>query len=229
MPFVNGSSLEQIVRDPFGAAGTTGGDVLKLVSRSGRLLARFHRRYLTDMPQARDEAWRHLDSRTKGLFGFHTSAHDVATPAAVSRTFGDFHPGHIIVARDGRLAALDPTMERHYSFVARDIACFLDRLLLTQLSPRSAMADTRRIRQYTHEELSAAFLRGYDEGSARPLSAGDRVAVDVYLAFLLKRRLRRIEGGRWARLLYYACPLIVHYLRIMRKVRAVPQGLLSKP
>jgi hypothetical protein len=134
----------------------------------------------------------------------------------VSKSLGDFHPGHLLAAPDGRLALIDPPSAPQYRFVGRDIAHFIDRMIMAVLSPQSVLNAPARTLSYG--ELSTAFIRGYNTGASAALTPDDRLAIDIYLAALLKRRLHWVTGGHWAALLYYGIPLIYRYRRAMKRL-----------
>lgn len=215
MPFVKGSSLREILEGQ-GTGPFSRGTMLELVTQSGRMLALYHARFSERSDVRLDEAWNDLDFRVKTVFGPSTAARNVLKPSGISRSYSDFHPGHVIVTNQHKLALIDPPYEQHqYLFVARDLACFIDKMLVT---PRSALRAP--FRRCSHAELTSAFMRGYESACAVPLTAGDRTVIDVNLAFLLKRRVRRIVAARrWVKLMYYGIPLAYHYRRVMRRLR----------
>jgi hypothetical protein len=219
MPYVKGPSLAQLLQGYCLDSSASPNDIAGLVARCGRLLGRYHTRFAVESGCGMAAAWRDLEFRVKKVFGTATIARRVLKPSLISRTYGDFHPGHIIVARDQRLTLLDPPLERSYTFVARDIAWFIYNLRMFLLAPRSALVAPRRV--YSGDELSTAFLRGYADECAGTLTRDDQITIDVYLAYLLKRRLYTLLRERKvARLLYYGVPLVSHYRRLMKRLWA---------
>jgi hypothetical protein len=190
---------------------------LGLVERSGHLLAIFHRLHSADTRKTRDAAWHDMAGRVRTVFGDATVPGDLFEPAVVSRTLGDYHAGHVIITRDRQLAVIDPAADERYVFAARDIAYFLDAMLMAGLRTSSPLATHMRL---SHDELTSAFLRGYDQASGKNLKRADWIAVDVCLAFLLKRRVRALATCSLPRLLYYAGPLLYRYHQVMSRLRA---------
>jgi hypothetical protein len=221
MPYVQGPSLEQILggrpAPEYGRAALGA-----LLAACGRLLAKYHARYADSSRDRAEEAWRDLDGKAATIHAVTPASPHAAPPSIVSRTFGDFHAGHIIVGSHGQLTVLDPGIEWNYSFGARDMACFLDRMLMTLLKPGVTLAAPRRIGWY--EELSDAFVRGYDEERSTPPTHGDRLALNIYLAFRLRRRLNSLTRRRPSRLLYYGIPLACQYRRLTRRLAAAQRA-----
>jgi Ser/Thr protein kinase RdoA (MazF antagonist) len=216
MPYVDGPSLTRIIQNRSGAPMDRDG-VLSLVRKCGRLLAGYHARFSDASPARMAEARTDFDARLVQVLGTPRTVPCALAPQTVSRTFGDCHPGHVLVASDGRLAVIDPPIVRQYVFVARDIAWFIDRMLMAVITPRSVL--TGRARAESHCERAAAFVAGYSEVRAGALSDADRLTIDVYLAFLLKRRLRKLVNARTARVFYYAAPLLYQHRLVTSRLR----------
>jgi hypothetical protein len=217
MPFVHGSSLEQILKREDVGNEFSREAVIALITRAGRLLGWYHGRFAERSPKLKHEAWADLEFRARALFGRRAGARTMLNPSMVSRSYGDFHPGHLLAANDGRLAVIDPPSALRYRFVGRDIARFIDRMIIDVLAPRSVLnAPTLT---FSYGELSAAFIRGYHTGSPVALTHDDRVAIEIYLAFLLKKRLSWVARGQWAALLYYGVMLVYRYRRTMNRLR----------
>jgi hypothetical protein len=216
MPYVKGPSLAQVLQGHSAGPPNSHNAIVGLVARCGRLLARYHARFSEESHCGIDEAWRDL---VNGVFGTTTHTQDVVQPSVTSRTFVDFQPSHIIIASDGRLTVIDPPIERHYRFVAQDIAQFIDKMLMSAHGLRALLAAPFRV--YSHHELSAAFIRGYDEECVGTLTRGDRRAIDVYLAYLFKRRLDMcLSKRKTGRFLYNGVRFFYQYRRVMKKLRA---------
>jgi hypothetical protein len=219
MPFVDGASLEQVLQRAHAGQDLSSAAMTGLIARAGRLLARYHARYVEDSAEARNDAWTDLECKTTAVLGLDAHARKLLNPSSVSRSFGDFHPGHLLVVSDGRLAVLDPAAAPQYRFVGRDIACFIDRMVIDVLSPRSVL--TGPSRAFSYRDLSTAFIRAYNERSPIPLSRDDRLAIDVYLAALLKRRLQWVSTGRWRALLYYGVTVAYRYRRALKRLQRI--------
>ncbi len=218
MPFVDGSSLEQILKRENVGSDFSREAIIALITRAGRLLGRYHWRHADLSPAMNNEAWDDLEFRIKAVFGPTAAARSMVNPSMVSRSLGDFHPGHLLAVSDGRVALIDPASATQYRFVGRDIALFIDRMIMDVLSPRSVLHAPRQTLSYG--ELSTAFIRGYTEGCGVALTREDRIAIDIYLAFLIKKRLRWVMGGQWAALLYYGVTLVYRYRRAMKRLGA---------
>lgn len=80
-----------------------------------------------------------------------------ASQQTAAASFGDLTPGNVLCDRKGRLALIDPPLERTPVLVERDLANFL----FEMRKHRRAAFGTKAVAR-DHPRLSAALLEGYD-------------------------------------------------------------------
>ena len=206
MPYVSGKKMGDLLRNPSQLAGSSIDD---LASKAGALLAHFHDHLPRASASQREEAWIDVGQRLVPITGTADFAADLKTQSTPARSYGDFHPGHLIIDSTGNLVPIDPSGEDRSKFIHRDIAWFKDGLFMAQLHPPALLRHPSALG--SSSDLADSFVSAYFSALVGPRQALSRLDLDVIAAieaFLVQRRIRTLLRSRLVlRLLYYAPPL----------------------
>jgi len=202
MPYVQGEGLDVLIKN-----SCLGDDreaiVDNYIELAGTLLGYYHQRFPAVDDAQIKEAQSDLETRLCDTLPFD---HNFACNThRVARSYGDYHPGHLIVTKNRKLVLIDPPLSETFTFIYRDISWFCYWLLFLFL--RTKLFLSNYYKAYTR--IRARFLKGYSGVLSGGLTAIDRLAIDYCEAFLIQRCLRKCSF--WQRL-YYLLPL-THRLR----------------
>lgn len=216
MPFVAGDSLSNRLFYGDWSSEASRDDLRRLVHRCGSVLGSYHSKQPRMDHNVRQQAADRLDSRIERALEREVDLTSVAASGPVVKCYGDFHPGHIIVTSDRKLALIDPPMEVRYDYFYRDLARFSYSLFMTLLDPRGMVRNPLRVRQ--RGSMTEAFLEGYATATNRTLTNDDLFYIHGWEAFYLARTLRKLRRGRsYGLLAYYYYVPIRNRLRILRR------------
>lgn len=197
MSFSAGRSLSDVmIEGPWGSPSFLS-DLQRYLYNCGLVLARYHDRSSTEDVAARAHAWDNLRNRLQRVLGEQASSRAEGMhidAGLISKSYGDFHPSHVLASDGGQLALIDPPIEAKYRFAHRDLGLFKYYVYLTLIRPSRPWAPPQRVRHY--ESLAREFERGYAVGRQRPWGETDQLMTDMYEAFYLHRMLRNVRGRR---------------------------------
>lgn len=191
MPFIDGHSVADILMQSSLPFRDRYSRLLKILDSCGRVLARYHEATKAPKGSVPDSAVRNLRTRLEYVFG-----NDGATfepHGKIAQSYGDFHPGHVLVTRDNRLALLDPPLDIKYNYIYRDIAVFDYNLFILLAHPRVQRRGAA-LRPGYARSLIESFLGGYAAELGQSFSMRDRFFINTYEAFLLSRRISAFES-----------------------------------
>jgi hypothetical protein len=214
MPFIGGKTLGAILQN--GSEHASWHDsISNYVFRCGQILGVYHAKFQDRQGTFTEEAISDFADRMAPVLGEKVRfACTLVGDAIISRSYGDFHPGHMIITDIGKqVVPLDPPLFPRYVFIYRDISRFFDQLFMLHLHPLTRRHGIHRV--WKHEELSEKFLEGYMD--AFPFLRDnphtlDRALLSGFEASLLKRRMRRLwNPKRVHQLAYFGGPLLYRY------------------
>jgi hypothetical protein len=215
MPFVDGESLSNQLVEGNWSSKTAREDIHALVNRCGVLLASYHSYQPEAGAGARQQAANRLRTRIERALERSVDLAQVPAVGPVVRCYRDFHPGHVIVTLDGKLALIDPPIETRYDYFYRDLALFSHSLFMSLIKPHGMLRNPLRTRHWA--SLSQAFLHGYATATNRSLTEDDMFYVRGWEAFYLARMLGKARRRRsYALMAYYYAPMR-HRLRGLRR------------
>jgi len=198
MAYVDGTDLVSILRQPDHPAWNE--DVSLWMGIAGGMLAAFHARHLTppleDISTVAAEA-RNLAARYRIDEAVVDRILDqVDWRHRCARSFGDFGPGNLLGAPDGRLYLLDPPDVSPTALVHRDLANFIFELR-RQLAGRGYTRSRPVPGRF--EQLRSAFIDGYSAvWHEEPLGKGDEALIAVFevrrAAGMARKRFPRRPG-----------------------------------
>jgi hypothetical protein len=180
MPYVEGTDLVSMLRQPDHPAWTA--EVPAWMGQAGAMLAAFHARHLTppreDISTAGEEA-RALARRFRiDDAALERILNQVDWRHRCARSFGDFGPGNLLGAQDGRLYLLDPPDQPPTALIHRDLANFVFELR-RQLAGRG-FTRSRPVTGH-FEQLRSAFMGGYSAAwHEEPLGPGDETLIALF-------------------------------------------------
>jgi hypothetical protein len=193
MPFLEGSDVVTILRDPHAEAWK--GRVDDWVSRAGAMLAAYHGMHpaADAVDGARDDVAalaKHL--RVGRPF-------EIEWEQRVATCFGDFGPGNLHATPGGDLYLLDPPLSPGPAVVHRDLANFLFELR-RQMAGRGFTATEPMPGSF--ERLRAGLLRGYAMARAKSFDAEDEALIALFetrraLGMARKRFPKRLGDAFW--------------------------------
>lgn len=207
MPYVAGSRLSELLTCERWTSGTVRDRMLRHVYSCGLLLAKYHSKSVGGTAEMRKAARTDLEARIGKVSGkdFDVGSMELSSGLVV-QSYGDFHPGHVMITRENRIALLDPPTESRYRYAHRDIAVFIYGLFMNLVHPRRLWSVPVRWRYFAM--VRSIFLNGYMNGIDQPFTNDDRLVIDGCEAFLLKRMLRETVRQRsFARAAYYFTPV----------------------
>ena len=213
MPYIEGKLLVTMLQKERWTEGNETDKVFDWVTRCGSTLAAYHIKLIDQQGVHTEQAWQDLETRFQPVLGEAEFARKLTQDAIIARSYGDFHIGHFIVSSSNQLILLDPPLETIYTFVHRDLAWFIDKLFMFLLHPNVLSSGPFKIR--FHQALTDRFLQGYTAGIGRSLSQADQILLNGFEAFLLWRRLQRLQSGSAVpNLIYYGLPVWYRYRRL---------------
>ena len=136
---------------------------------------------------------------------------EIAGQAPISRRYGDFHPGHVYVTQDGKLALIDPNIATRYRYPYHDMGLFIA-YLFTVFSNR--LTPFGRPTKQEYGILRDAFIEGYQRNSSWRPSDKDRLIIEGCEAYSLRKNLRSFWKGK------DRLRLVMWWLPLRRKLRA---------
>lgn len=206
MPFVAGDSLSNHLVYGDWRSEAARDEIHRLVHRCGSLLGGYHSKQPGTDDGARQQAAARLGSRIERVLEQDVDLTAVAATGPVVKCYRDFHPGHIIVTGDRKLALIDPPMEVRYDYFYRDLARFSYSLFMTLIDSRGLVRNPFRVRQSA--SLTAAFLGGYATATDRSFTDDDLFYIRGWEAFYLARTLRKMRRRRsYSLMAYYYAPM----------------------
>ena len=206
MPFVHGESLSSRLIYGDWSSKAARHEIRALVNRCGALLANYHGNQSDVSDEARKEAADRLKTRVERPLGRNVDLAGVPTSGPVVQCYRDFHPGHVIVTPERKLALIDPPIENRYDYFYRDLALFSHSLFMGLIEPRGMRRNPLRAR---HQALlSEAFLEGYAASTNHSLTDDDMFYIRAWEAFYLVRMLRKARRRRsYGLMAYYYAPM----------------------
>jgi hypothetical protein len=217
MPYVPGISLADMLRRTDWSSEAARHGLAGLVRNCGVLLAGYHGGTVDLPPQARQVAHHRLRARVERILGHRASLSHVAATGPVVQSYRDFHPGHMIVTGDRRLALIDPPVETRYDYCYRDLALFSYNLYMNLIDPREFARSPLRVRH--HEFLVKEFLDGYANSAGRDLTNDDVFFIHGWEAYYLSRMLRAAwQRHSYGFLTYYLLPMNRRLHRLRRNM-----------
>ncbi|MCC6457181.1 MAG: hypothetical protein IT328_19660 [Caldilineaceae bacterium] len=221
MPYVSGTSLAAILQTGADGAGSLE-RIRDYVFRCGQILGAYHEKFQDHRRTSLERAVMDFEYRIQPLLGKKAEvALELMGDAIISRSYGDYHPGHMIITETGKQAVpIDPPLYTRYKFVYRDLSWFIDELFMLHLHPTTHRSGLHRVWQ--HEELADKFIEGYTDSFhflRENLHTLDRALLGGFEAFLLKRRLQRLwNPKRMPQLAYFGVPLLRRYHRLRHEL-----------
>ncbi len=193
MPFLEGSDVVTILRDPH--ADAFKGRVDDWVSRAGAMLAAYHTTHPAShaVESARDDVA--ALARRVGV----GREFEIDWEERVAKCFGDFGPSNLHATASGDLYLLDPPLSPGPAVVHRDLANFLFELR-RQVAGRG-FTRTEPL-PGSFELLRAELLRGYAMARGMPFDAEDEALIALFetrraLGMARKRFPRRLGDAAW--------------------------------
>jgi hypothetical protein len=196
MPYVEGSDLVSILRDPTHQAWEADRRILRtwMVS-AGAMLAAYHGAGDPCSHEEIEAAGADLVDLARRMLVRRSSITRVLAAAdwrhRCAGLFGDFGPGNLLGAPDGDLYLLDPPDRRISALIHRDIANFIFEMR-RQLAGRG-FTSSRPVRR-AFPELRSLFISGYAGASARGVLNQDDEAL---IALFELRRAGGMARKRW--------------------------------
>lgn len=216
MPYVEGRHLSDLLESGSWGSAEFQQLMRQHVHACGASLARYHCR---TQPEPTETTWRmawdRLELMVFRALGSSIDLAEVDVHDCVTLSYGDFHPGHVLVTAEDRLVLLDPPIAPRYEFIYRDIARFCDVLFMHLIHPRGLWRHPRRVGLIG--ALRQAFLDGYASESGRPFTADDAFLMWGCEAFLLGKRLDVSRGLRYRAGLAYRLLLIKRRVTQLRR------------
>ena len=206
MPFVAGGSLTSYLVDGNWSTRSGREEIHWLVNRCGVLLATYHESQPQMGHDARSVAAERLHTRIERALEREVDLAGVPARGPVVQSYSDFHPGHVIITSDRKLALIDPPISVRYNYFYRDLALFSHNLYMSLIKPRVTLRNPLRVRHVP--SLSQAFLEGYIATTNRTLTHDDMFYIRGWEAFYLARMLGKARLRRSYRMLsYYYLPM----------------------
>lgn len=193
MPYVEGTDLVSILRQPDHAAWT---NLPEWMERAGGMLAAYHARHAaTESAAAAGSEVRALAKR----FRVGRTFDNVDWNGRIAGSYGDYGPGNLHVASDGNLYLFDPPVAPDPAPVHRDLANFVFELR-RQLAGRGFTPSPPVPGHF--DGLRHTFLQGYSETQGSPLDANDQSLIALFelrraAGMARKRFPRRPSDAAW--------------------------------
>jgi hypothetical protein len=215
MPFVAGESLSnQLVYGDW-SSKTARENIHALVNRCGVLLASYHNNQPEVGDEACHEAADRLQTRIERALERSVDLTEIQATGPVVQGYRDFHPGHVIVTPERKIALIDPPIETRYDYFYRDLALFSHSLYMALIDPRRVLRLPLRLRQ--RGSLQSALFEGYAGAANRKLTDDDMFYVRGYEAYYLSRMLRKARQRRsYGLMTYYYAPMRHRLLGLRR-------------